>query len=640
MEYKKKVIAMLSVMLCVVAILFGCSPMQGDKESSLSQSSINNSTDDSKSTSLNNEKSDDDMFTDRDMCVTYDENKALDITLEDNASKCSEKSVEILKNTITIKDEGIYVISGTLSNGQIVVDTDKSNKVQLVLNGANINCNTSAAIYVKQADKVFVTLAEKSNNTLSNKEEFAVIDENNVDAVIFAKDDLTLNGNGSLNIASKYGHAVVSKNDLKITSGVYNINSASHGLSGKDSVRIANGDITITSGKDGIHSENKDDTSKGFVYIANCKLNITCDGDGIDSSAHIKIKDGSYIIKSGGGRENAEEKQEEFFRNFGDQKDENSIDNSVSSKGIKSISELTISGGELSIDSSDDSIHSNSNVKITNGILNFSTGDDGIHADGNVSVSGGTLKILNSYEGIEGQSIDILNGDITVKSSDDGLNAAGGTDNSGTQGGMRDDPFSVDENSYIKISGGELKIDADGDGIDSNGNLEVTGGTIYVSGPSSSNNGALDYNGTATITGGTIIAVGASGMAQNFGSNSTQCSILCEFPKQITGEVVLKDKTGNVIVNYSPSKSYNSVLISCADIKTGETYTVSAGDQTTIVEMTNIIYGEGHSMGDMKGGIHGPGGMGNHSAMPNNKPDNIPNDIPANTPDNFNDRNR
>ena len=279
----------------------------------------------------------DDMFTERDLDVGYDENSAVKINLADDSTtvtvgdnteadasesddtkadetqadkletdetKVASSGVSISGNIISISKEGTYVLSGALSEGQIVVDADSA-KVQLVLDNADITCASSAAIYVKNADKAFITLAEGSENILMNTAEYEAIDDNNIDAVIFSKDDLTLNGKGTLTINSEYGHGIVSKDDLKLVGGTYNITAENHALSGKDSVRIAEGTYNLTSGKDGIHSENADDDEKGFVYIASGDFTIESTGDGIDASYVVQIDDGAFDITAGGGAENA-----------------------------------------------------------------------------------------------------------------------------------------------------------------------------------------------------------------------------------------------------------------------------------------------------------------------------------------------
>ena len=246
-----------------------------------------------------------DMFTNRDKEIGYDEESAIAINLSDGASTADSDSVVIDGDTITITEEGTYILSGSLTNGQIVVEAENA-KVQLVLDNADISCETSAAIYVKDADKVFITTTDGSTNTVCTSGEFEAIDDNNIDAAIFSKSDLTLNGAGSLEVTCENGHGIVSKDDLVITSGEYVVDAGKHALSGKDSVRIAGGTFDLTAGKDGIHSENTDEEEKGFVYIENGSFTITSDGDGIDASYVVEIVDGSFDITAGGGYENGE----------------------------------------------------------------------------------------------------------------------------------------------------------------------------------------------------------------------------------------------------------------------------------------------------------------------------------------------
>lgn len=470
----------------------------------------------------------DEMFTDRDKETEYDISSATQITLADES--------------VTISKEGCYILSGSLKDGQIIIDADDSAKIQLVLNGVTINSDDSAAIFIKEADKVFITLAEGITNVLTNGGIFSE-NEYNIDAVIFSKADLTLNGNGTLKITSPAGHGIVSKDDLVITGGIYNITAASSAVSGKDSIRIADGTFTLNAVKDALHSENTDDTSKGFIYVAGGTFDITAESDGLDSSSTIQLEGGTF---------------------------------------------------------------------------NIAAGDDAIHADSFLWVRDVMLVVSDCYEGLEAQNIIIDGGTIKVISIDDGINAAGGNDQSSIM--AQEDRFRS-ENSSIIINGGLLSISASGDGIDSNGTLTVNGGEIIVEGPENSGNGALDYNQSAVITGGTLIASGYGGMSQNFGTDSTQCSIMASLQTtQSAGtKAVLTNSSGNVIAEYTPSKSYNSIIISTPDIKTGETYTLTAGTESISIEMTSTIYGSGM---DGRGGMGDHGGMGDRGGM---APDDINN---------------
>lgn len=622
MSFNKKRI-FIGVAIALVLSLSGCNDVANTTENNtnVAQSSTETSTDTNGNTNTNTNASSttevSDMFTDRDKDSSYDASTAIAVNLADNKITCDSKNVTVKDNTVTITDEGTYLLTGTLTNGRIVVDAKDTDKIQIVLNGVNINCDTTAPLYIKQADKVFVTLAEKSDNTLSNKSEFVAVDDNNIDSVVFSKDDITFNGTGKLTVNAKYGHGIVSKDDLVFTGGEYTVTAQNHAMTANDSMKIANGTFTLSSGKDGLHAENTEDVENGVIYIESGSLNITSDGDGIDASATVDIVNGTINITSGGGSENAQVKQEEMFGRGGfDPNATTTTDTeTTSAKGIKSTGDMNITGGTINIDSADDTLHSNANLTIAGGTMTLSSGDDGVHADANTAISNGTVNITNSYEGIEGQTIEISGGDISLVASDDGLNAAGGNDESGFGGGMRPDEFSADSDSYIKISGGTLKIDSEGDGVDSNGALYVSGGETYVMGPSNSGNGTLDYGATAEITGGIFVGAGASGMAQNFGDSSTQGVMLVNISmSNSTGDIILKDSDGNEIISYTPSRSYNSVIISCPEIESGKTYTLTANGTDTTVEMTSLVYGESNGMGGMgdmggMGGMYG-GGMG------------------------------
>ncbi len=386
------------------------------------------------------------MFTDRDYRTSYDEEESIAITLSVSNISSDSESVEITGSIATITDEGTYIISGTLEDGYIIVDVEDNEKVQIVLDGADITSSTFAAIYVRQADKVFITTAEDSVNTLTNGGEYITIDDNNVDGVIFSKDDITLNGLGSLTINANSGHGIVAKDDLVITSGNYEINAAGHGFEANDSIRIADGSIVIAAGKDGMQAENSDDADLGYVYIAGGTFDIKADGDGISAGSFLQIDDGIFDIFTGGGSENAEMSTDTFTpmnRGMGagtadssnTSLDESTADDSVSMKGLKSDSIIAILGGTFTTDTEDDSIHAGGDIYIADGVFNLKSGDDAIHSDMAVYIKNGTFDISYCYEGIEGSTVTIDDGIYNIVSEDDGINAAGGSDGSGF-GGM------------------------------------------------------------------------------------------------------------------------------------------------------------------------------------------------------------
>ena len=514
-----------------------------------------------------------DYFTDRDLSGDWEDRDPQYITLNGES--------------VTIAGEGVYVLSGEIADGSVTVNAGDSDKVQLVLSGVSITSSDSAAILVENADKVFITLAEGTENTLKS-EGFTGDD---VDAVVFSRDDLTFNGEGSLTVTSPAGHGIVGKDDLKFASGAYTITAESRGIDANDSVRFAGGSYNISSGKDAIRAKHSSDADKGYVIIF----------------------DGSFALTSGGGAASGQQHTDSWGR---DRQASASESDSVSRKGVKASGDLTVLGGSFTIDSADDAFHTDADLTVSGGSMTIASGDDGFHADDALTISGGDIAVTRSYEGIEGTAITISGGNISVTASDDGLNAAGGSDGSGF--GFND-MFASDGVSSITISGGTLHVNGSGDGIDSNGDLTVSGGAVVVSGPLNGGNGALDYAGTGSITGGTLIAASSVGMAQNFGNGSTQVSAMVDLSGQ-GGEITVTDSDGKAILSGTVDKSFGCVVVSSPDMAVGQTYTVTCGGGSATVEITGIItggsgmgmggFGMGGFGGRQQGGFDNRGGFG------------------------------
>ena len=538
-------------------------------------------------------------FTRRDLDSSYTD-VAGSITLAGNAIETDAPGVNVSGTTATITKAGTYLLSGSLKDGQIVVNAAKTDKIQLVLQGVHLTCQSSAAIEIQQADKVFLTLEQE--NTLRS-EAFPSEPERNVDAVIFSKEDLTLNGTGSLIVDSPAGHGIVSKDDLVITGGSYQITAASHALSGKDSVRIADGSFTLTAEKDGIHAENSDDAALGNVTISGGSFAITTQGDGISASGDLEVTGGDYTISAGGGSENAATHSVSFQGERGGMREKGAGGfgrkdappsavssatvqaDSASTKGIRAGGNLTISGGSFVIDAADDALHTNASAVISGGSFQISTGDDGIHADDTLTVEGGKIAISQSYEGLEALHLNISGGDITLTATDDGLNAAGGMDQSGFGG--RDGRFGGQGTSSgsIVISGGKLHITASGDGIDANGSLEISGGETTVCGPIQGDTSTLDYDTTATITGGTFLGSGAATMAQTFSSSQNQGVLALQTGNASAGTAItVTDSQGKTLLQYTPELPFAVLIFSNSSIQKGATYTVQIGSQSANVQ--------------------------------------------------------
>ena len=639
-------------LLCIA--LCACMALNGFSSTSLPDDTLSSEQEETESSVSSSEDSAY-TYSDYELDDSFDRQSAASITLSGSTAQSNGSGVSINNATVTISKEGCYLISGELEDGQIIVDAGDSDKVQLVLDNASIHCSTGSAILVRNADNVKVTLAADSENELSDGTEYQT-DDDNPDAALFSKDDLVINGSGSLTVQGNYKHGIAGNDDLVITGGRLTVNSLSHALRGKDSVAILDGTFVLTSQKDGIQASNTEDSTKGWVQIDGGNFTIQSSGDGIQAETNLSIYDGSFTITSGGGAVNGADHTENRGGGFGrpggnrpdsangqtspempsqpaeggqtpsempsqpaegeqsssgnesdyselifdpDDFDDTSTDDSdttVSTKGIKAGNALLIQQGTFVIDSADDAIHSNYSVTIDGGSFQLSSGDDGIHAEAYLNINGGTTTIAESYEGLEAAQIHISGGTTQVFSSDDGLNAAGGssfelvdgllvlkdTSSSDTEQtfGGRGGMFEVEDNCDITISGGNLTVTtSNGDGIDSNGSLNVSGGTVLVFGSSLGGEGALDYTGSSSISGGTLVALGSSGMAQSMEPDDSHATLMVTWDEvQPAGtRLTLCTQQGEILCSLQSTNSFQTAVISTDSLSAGQEVSLYTG---------------------------------------------------------------
>ena len=429
--------------------------------------------------------------------------------LDDSYSNINSTTIELSNEDVYIEAEGTYILTGTMDDASVIVDTDKDKEVRLVLDNVTINSGDFASIYIIESDKVTITLAENSVNSLSDSKEHTQIDDNNVDSVIFSKADLVINGKGTLNINTNIGHGIVSKDDLIITGGTINVDSKSQGINGKDSIKIYDGNINITSGTDSIKSDNDEDEDRGFVYIA---------------------------------------------------------------------------GGIINIDSEDDAIQGYNLIQI----------------------DGGNININKSYEGLESQYIVINDGDLTINSSDDGINAcdkSNSNSNIKQSQNMRMPMMMGSTNADLTINGGNIYINANGDGIDSNGTVNLYGGTLVIDGPISDGDQAFDYETGGYAYGSETLCIGSSGMAESFSKESTQYNLLYNLDKiyEANSKIEIYSEDNEIIFDHTSTKSFNSILLTSSKIKQNETITIKIDTDEYSYTFEDITNSEG------KGGIGGFG---------------------------------
>lgn len=579
-------------------------------------------------------------YSKRDMDASYDESSATKIALSGGSASVSGSGASVDGSTVTISAAGTYIVSGELSDGSIVVAAGEDDKVQLVLDGATIACSTGAAIDAQSADKCFVTLADGSTNALSDAAEHS--DDTN--ACVYATCDLTINGSGSLNVSGNYRHGVFSKDDLVIYGGDIDIVAVEDGLHGKDSVKIGDGDISITAGGDGVKSTKDNKPTKGFVYVSGGLLSIDAEDDGIQAKTYLEIAGGAVNVEA-------------------------------ADDALHSDLEGALNGGDTTVSCGDDAFHCETQLTVNDGSFNAETCYEGYEAE-KVIVNGGDTYIYATDDALNASAADLsddsgsddsasdmvgepganaVQPDGTVSDSNsangevaqDGMQsgpANGGPqdgstppempsgdvgqggqmgaapDNNGGapgdmgQGGDGGAPGAADENCLIQINGGTIVLDAQGDGVDSNGNVEVTGGILLVNGPSSDGDGAFDYDGTATISGGTVIMAGSTGMAQSF-TSGTQAFAMVQASGSVGSVITFSDADGNVLATLTATKAFGCVLVSGAGIADGDTVTVSVdGAATTATASTTgtsgIAFGGGMGGGQAGGGQPAGGQMG------------------------------
>lgn len=497
----------------------------------------------------------------------WESSSVIDITFDGVSIATTSDAVSIAGSVATITRAGNYRVSGSLTNGQLIVNTTDEATVRIILNNATMACATNAPISVEAADKVVLVLADNTHNTITDGSAYvftsADVDEPN--AAIYSKADMTIFGQGALTVNANYNDAITSTDGLIIKSGNITVTATDDGIRGKDYLIVKSGTLNITSTGDGLKSDNSDDLTKGYITIEQGTIKITSGGDAITAQKNVAIADGVFTLTSGGGSSKT------------------ITSTTASCKAIKSVVLTTISGGVFTISSADDAIHSNSSVVIDGGTFAISSGDDGVHADSTLTINGGDLAISKSYEGIESAIITVTGGTTRIIASDDGLNVAGGADGSSTNGRPGQNNFATASgNYYLYMKGGYIYMNVGGDGVDVNGSAQMSGGTIVVNGPTDNGNGPMDYDGTFTISGGMLVAVGSSGMAQIPGTSSSQASVLFTFSSKTANTMFhMQASDGTNVLTFVPIKSYQSVAFSAPALTSGATYDVYTGGSST-----------------------------------------------------------
>ena len=632
-------------------------------------------------------------FTENDKNGTWDTSRATQITLNGDEVSVFGGGAYAFDGNVMITGKGKYVISGTLADGSVIVDADSSAKIWIMLDGVDITCSTGACFDVEQADKVFLSLAEGSENRLTTLGFSAENLTAGMDGAVFSRDDLTINGTGSLTVTAGEESGIVCNDELIFTGGTVTVDAAADALHVNDNLRIMEAKLNLKAGDDGISLTGLESE----LYWASGTLTATASGDGINAENNIRILDGSLTLEAGDDGISAGGVTGTLEISGG------SVQITAADKGISSENTVTMTGGTVEIDAEDDGLSAVGLFRMEDGALTITSRDDGIHSDTAVEIAGGTLRIPSCYEGIEAVTIDVSGGEITIEPEDDGLNANGGMNSfggggfgsrggfGGRAGGMQggpgmgmpgqnganenggfelpmmpggnenerpEGPKMPDEDgnagsemptmgsaeeqrepgtdasageppampmqesastettdgteTWIHVSGGSItvinSVARDADGLDSNGDIIISGGVIRVSLTNSGSNSALDCGsesgGKMEIGGGELIACGSYAMAEGFDDSSSQCSILYNIKRGAPAgtTVALEDSEGNVILSYEAPCSFSSVAISCPEMQIGETYLVAIGDSVEEITLDSVSASFGDAQSEGFGG--------------------------------------
>lgn len=515
-------------------------------------------------------------------------------TLKNNISS----SNAVLLNDYNITSAGEYVLTGNITSN-IVISVENNETTHLFLNGVNINVEGIAISNTNKKSNLIITVVENTTNTITNSGE-------DVNA-IHVKGNLTVNGSGILSVTSSSKNAIKVSKGLKMVDSTINLTSSNHGVSARTIIASDSSINVLNAVKDGLNAECDDEVTsytndEGYIYLNNVNYSYTGSGDGLQADTFIVIDSGTYNIETSATfvsktASNMEEyglvnddfkyiKSGTVYKRVASDYMGNSTLYAMtqSNKGIKvgeieyedsegndvSVTNgdysLIINGGSFNIDSKDDALHVNyGNIFINGGTFAINTLDDGVTADALLKITGGTVIVNSCYEGLEGAQIEIT-GDTTkidIVSQDDGINAAS----------------DISNNLHIIVSGGEVYVNASGDGIDSNGSVLISGGIVYIDGPSSNADASLDSESGILVNGGYLFAVGGLGMVETPASNSSQYIVSFAQSSSIASgtNLILADENDNSLFSFQTGKSSQSVIISCPELENGKTYKIYGG---------------------------------------------------------------
>lgn len=559
-------------------------------------------------------------ITEDDYYTDYAKSSPSKINLMGDYVEVSSNNVKTNGSDVTIFGGGVYVLSGTLNDGTVIVDSKDGAEVRLILNGVNISSTDFSAIDIRQSEKTVISLVEGTENILTDASAYS--EEKNTEgetsAAICSADDLVINGNGSLVINANFADGIKANDTLKITDGNIKITAVDDGINVNDYIAAFNTSITVKSGGDAIKCEHTEE-AKGFIVTEKAVLSVISGGDGVCASSALYMNNTHADVVSGGGSENAVMKQGGFggFGGF-DRNNSSVADDAPSTKAIKAGTNIVINGGNFNLESAEDAIHSDKDISVSKGVFEILSGDDAVHAELKLILKPETMNIAKSYEGLEGAYITINGGDIRIVSNDDGINASGESSNGGMMmapGSFGEKEKTAEEDIWLTVNDGHIYIETSGDGFDSNGSAVMNGGFLEIYGPENSGNGSIDIGDGGYVlimNGGKLLAAGSSGMAEHPAENSPQQSLNFYLEETYAqGSCIsVTDSTGNEIISGNSSKRFNWICMSTEALVEGETYTlIINGGKVASITANGGFATTGSKNGNM-GQVGGAGSQG------------------------------
>ena len=511
--------------------------------------------------------------------TSYDESRATQITLADQTATVTGQGASFSDQTLTITQAGTYVLTGSGKNIKLVVEAAATDQVHLVFQNLTLE-GEGTLLRINKAQEVVISLAEGSQNALTESQ---ASDDEEVKATIHSQVPLTLNGTGNLTLTALTKNALEVEDDLKVLGGTYTVKAANHGFKAEGALDIEAATLTIEAGKDGLHAEHDETTERANISLNPTQLSIAATEDGVDAGNELTIKGGTITVS-----QSEEGLEARVIRQLGGDVTIKSSDDGVNASAGSSSKTTDTSATSKTTDAS-----ATSNTADTSSSAGQATADS---ATASTSASQATADPAATSQA------DQANKDKNATPPSPPAGQAppqGGQPPQNGQGPGGMPPGGQEESDpslQIILEGGTLTIDAEGDGIDSNGTVSISGGSLVVNGSVQGGNGPLDAAGDITITGGTVWALGTSDMLQGFAQGSTQASITANIAGTAGQTLIILDANGKEVTRQTASKDFQAVIMSSADLVDGQTYTIQVEGtiQTATAALVTPVTGGFH----------------------------------------------